>query len=224
MNKIIIQFLFFLLLLPTNILAKTLQGKVIHVADGDTITILTPQKEQIKIRLAAIDCPESGQSYGKKAKKFTSSMVYGKHVKVKPITKDRYGRTVAMVLVNSSNLSKQIIANGYGWVFRKYCKWRFCDDWLRLEETARDRGIGLWRDRNAIPPWEWRKAKRNGGSSRATNNFVNSGTGIYHGNVKSHVFHGSGCRYYNCKNCVKMFQSREEAVRAGFRPHTDCVK
>ena len=66
MNKIIIQFLFFLLLLPTNILAKTLQGKVIHVADGDTITILTPQKKQVKIRLAAIDCPESGQAYGKK--------------------------------------------------------------------------------------------------------------------------------------------------------------
>ena len=222
MNKIIIQFLFFLLLLPTNILAKTLQGKVIHVADGDTITILTPQKKQVKIRLAAIDCPESGQAYGKKAKKFTSSMVYGKHVKVKPITKDRYGRTVAMVLVNSSNLSKQIIANGYGWVFRKYCKWRFCDDWLRLEEKVRDRGIGLWRDRNAIPPWEWRKAKRNGGSNKKNN--VVGGLGIYHGNARSKSLHGYGCKYYNCKNCTVVFRSVSDAVNAGYHPHNECVK
>lgn len=144
---------------------------------------------------------------------------------MKPVTTDRYGRTVAMVLVNGANLSEQIIVNGYGWVYRKYCTWSFCDDWLRLEKNARDRGIGLWADNNPVAPWSWRKAKRSGGSSTVkSNNVVQGGSGIYHGNVKSHVFHGSGCQHYNCKNCTMVFRSKNDAMKAGYRAHKQCVK
>ena len=145
--------------------------------------------------------------------------------KVEPVTTDRYGRTVAMVLVNGANLSEQIIANGYGWVYRKYCTWSFCNDWLRLEKRARDARIGLWKDKNPVAPWEWRKAKRGGGGSTAkSSKVVQGGAGIYHGNVKSHVFHGSGCQHYNCKNCVKVFRSVNDAIGAGYRAHQQCVK
>lgn len=44
----------------------------------------------------------------------------------------------------------------------------------------------------------------------------------YHGNVTSHIFHRPGCRWYNCKNCVAVFHSREEALRAGYRPCKIC--
>ena len=219
----------FLHCLPAFTFAQPITGKVISVADGDTITILVSARNSVKVRLAAVDCPESGQAYGKQAKKFTSRMVYGKQVTIKPVTKDRYGRTVAMVYQNGANLSKEIIANGYGWVFRKYCKWAFCSDWLRLEQNARNRGIGLWRDKNAIPPWEWRKLQR--GSNQPSSRFHSTtrsqylpNSGGYHGNVRSHVFHGSGCQHYNCKNCVKVFRSKSEAVKAGYKPHRSCVK
>ena len=52
--------------------AETFQCKVVGVTDGDTITCLTDQKEQIKVRLYQIDAPESGQVYGQKAKQALS--------------------------------------------------------------------------------------------------------------------------------------------------------
>ena len=44
----------------------------------------------------------------------------------------------------------------------------------------------------------------------------------YHGNRRSKVFHKPGCRYYNCKNCTVEFETREEAIRAGYRPCKVC--
>ena len=130
-----------LLLLPSIVCSGTINGKVIKVADGDTITILTPGNEQIKIRLSAVDTPEGSQAFGKRAKQFTSRMVYKKNVQVEKETVDRYGRTVGFVYIDGANLNEQIIRNGYGWVYRKYCLWNFCNDWLKLEETARDAQI-----------------------------------------------------------------------------------
>ena len=44
----------------------------------------------------------------------------------------------------------------------------------------------------------------------------------YHGNVQSKIFHKSSCRYYNCKNCTEKFETREQAIKAGFRPCKVC--
>jgi endonuclease YncB( thermonuclease family) len=214
--------LFSTLLLPSTTLSATIQGKVIKVADGDTITILNNHNQQTKIRLYGIDTPEKSQAYGKKAKKFTASLTAGKTVKVKVYDTDRYGRSVGVVFVGGTNVNEEIIRNGYAWQYRKYCKLSFCSDWLRIEKQARDRGIGLWADNNPVAPWEYRRAKRNGSSSKSSN--VIGGSGIYHGNAKSHVFHDSGCRYYNCKNCTVVFKSANDAVRAGYRAHKQCVK
>jgi len=45
---------------------------------------------------------------------------------------------------------------------------------------------------------------------------------VYHGNVKSGVFHRPGCRHYSCKNCIAVFPSREAAMEAGYRPCRVC--
>ena len=76
----------------------------------------------------------------------------------------------------------------------------------------------MWYDNDHTPPWEWRKGKR---SAVSKENAITEGK--YHGNMKSHVFHGSGCQHYDCKNCVKGFDSIDEAVGAGYRPHKQCV-
>ena len=217
---IILSLLFIVGLIPSYAFSETITGKVVSVADGDTVTILTPQKKQVKIRLAAVDCPESGQAFGKKAKKFTSSLVYGKPVQVEKETTDRYGRTVGFVYVDDLNLSEQIIRQGYGWVYRKYCKWAFCNDWLVLEEKARNARTGLWADPHAIPPWQWRAQKRNGSSSKST---VEGGPGIYHGNVKTKVLHAYGCQHYNCKNCTSIHHSLDSAIKSGYRMHKQCM-
>jgi micrococcal nuclease len=161
MKILVILCCFFLsvLLTPVSSIAEVIHGKVVRVADGDTITVLTQERQEIKIRLAGIDTPEKRQAFGQKAKQFTSSIVAGKNVTVDGKTTDRYGRTVGMVFVNGGKISvnEQIVAEGYGWVYRQYCKYDFCYDWLKLEEKARKARMGLWADPNPTPPWEWRR-------------------------------------------------------------------
>ena len=59
-------------------------------------------------------------------------------------------------------------------------------------------------------------------ASSVTDNKNQKSKDIYHGNVKSKVFHGPGCMHYSCKNCVANFKSREEAIQAGYRPCMVC--
>ena len=147
------------------------------MADGDTITILTQNNEEKRIRLGGIDCPESSQLHGDKAKQFVASMVSERRVRIIPDGIDDYGRTVATVLINGENVNRQVIAFGHGWVFRKYCTADYCYDWLKLEETARDARVGLWSDDNPQPPWEWRTEQRSKDSGKG--GFINKVSAFY---------------------------------------------
>jgi endonuclease YncB( thermonuclease family) len=133
-------------------------GMVVGVSDGDTITVLHDGKG-VKIRLYGIDTPEKRQAFGKKAKQFTSGMVHGKTVEVEIKDTDRYGRSVALIYVDDQSLNEALVKNGLAWVYRKYCKEAFCEDWLNLEIVARYGKIGLWSEPNPIPPWEFRHGK-----------------------------------------------------------------
>jgi micrococcal nuclease len=96
---------------------------------------------------------------------------------------------------------------------------------LKLEQHARDARIGLWVDNNPTPPWEYRNQQRSGNTTTADIlNTVQGESGIYHGNVKSHVFHSSTCRDFNCKNCTVVFGSIQEAFGAGYHGHKDCIR
>ena len=115
--------LFLLILTPATCFSWP--AKVVSVADGDTINVLRDGR-QVKVRLYGIDCPEKDQDFGQEAKDFTSSMLAGrKKVRVEPITTDQYGRTVAMVFADDINLNEQIVAQGYGWMYRTYCQESF---------------------------------------------------------------------------------------------------
>ncbi|RLA19575.1 MAG: nuclease [Gammaproteobacteria bacterium] len=112
--------LFALLLFP--LLAVAQEVKVISITDGDTVKVLTQDKQQIKVRLAEIDTPERMQPYGKKAKQALSSMVFGKTVDLHTVTIDRYGRTVGHLFVGSLNVNKEMVRTGNAWVYRRYMK------------------------------------------------------------------------------------------------------
>jgi micrococcal nuclease len=111
--------------------ATEITGKVIGISDGDTITVLQ-NKTQYKIRLYGIDCPESHQDFGTKAKQFTSDLVYWKQVKVVQQDMDRYGRTVGGDLC----LNQEIIKNGFAWVYQRYCDTPICKDWFKAGTTG----------------------------------------------------------------------------------------
>ncbi|BAP30346.1 putative nuclease [Chryseobacterium sp. StRB126] len=145
------------LLFPAILFSQT-SGKVIKVSDGDTITVLLKGNTQKKLRLAEVDCPENGQAFGKNAKQFTSSQVFGKTVKFKETSTDRYGRSIAKIYYdNDKYLSKEVIKAGMGWWYFSYSK----DDSLgKLQEKAQQNKIGLWQDVHAVAPWDFRKMKR----------------------------------------------------------------
>lgn len=163
LRKLISAYLFisFLyLLLNSSAIASAISGRVVKVADGDTITNLTPEKNQIKIRLYGIDTPERKQPYCKKAGKFTSSLVAGKDLKVEVYDIDRYGRTVGVVYVDGINVNQEILRAGFAWQYRKYCGASFCPGWFKLEQEARAAKMGIWADPNPVPPWEWRRLRK----------------------------------------------------------------
>ena len=134
-------------------------GKVVKITDGDTLTLLLI-KTQYKIRLAQIDTPEKRQPYGNKAKQALSDMVFGKHIKAKIETVDRYGRYVADIYIDGKHVNAELIRAGAAWVYRKYVKDKRL---FEIEQTARKDKVGLWGlpESDRMPPWEWRKANRN---------------------------------------------------------------
>lgn len=147
--KTLVFFLF--LLLPSFVHA--LSGRVVHVADGDTITILTGSKKPVKVRLYGIDCPEKKQAYGQAARKFTAALVAGKDVYVEEMGQDRYGRTVGIV----GKLNESLLEAGLAWVYPQFCKASFCKKWKAIETDAKKTRRGLWADSNPVAPWIWRR-------------------------------------------------------------------
>jgi micrococcal nuclease len=157
MNRPQLTLVVFIIAMSLPALLFAWEGKVVSVTDGDTIKVLK-DGIQVKIRLAAIDCPEKGQPYGQAAKKFTANLVAGKSVKVWPTDTDRYGRTIAFVFVGSTDLNKELLKAGLAWHYKQYSR---DPELAKLEFEARSKKVGLWKEPDQIAPWEWRKMKRN---------------------------------------------------------------
>ncbi len=130
---------------------------MVKIADGDTLTILV-DAQQLNIRLSDIDTPERKQPFGTKAKQALSELAFGKQARVVEVTTDRYGRIVGRVFVGDIDVNRELVAEGFAWVYRKYSN---DVELLRLEAEAKQKGLGLWADPNPIPPWEWRRGRRN---------------------------------------------------------------
>lgn len=152
-----------LLFLSSVAQALTLEGRVVGVADGDTITILDNKNNQYKIRLAGIDAPEKKQPFGNVSKKSLSDLVYGKQVSVDYNKQDRYGRTVGKVIVEGIDANLEQVKSGFAWFYKKYQNEMVLDDrldYLHAQEAAEKSKIGLWVDQSPIPPWDFRKSKK----------------------------------------------------------------
>ena len=145
-----------LIFLQTLANGDVLTGKVVSVTDGDTIKILTKNKTLYKIRLNCIDAPERSQAFGKRSKANLSKLVAGRIVDVHYKKLDRYGRVLGVIFVDDRDINLRQIKDGFAWVYRRYCKRA---DYYKAEEYARDRKLGLWNDKYAIPPWEFRYRK-----------------------------------------------------------------
>jgi micrococcal nuclease len=135
-------------------------GLVVAISDGDTITLLTEDKQQLKIRLAGIDTPEKKQAFGTKARDHLASRIFKQDVEVDLRKKDQYGRYLGVIYIGGIDMNQSMIQDGYAWFYKHYAKEQPKEEALRYANAERDARLkkrGLWADPNPVPPWEFRK-------------------------------------------------------------------
>lgn len=134
-------------LLSLNLFAN----QVIKVYDGDTIKV-RQGKKAIKVRLYGIDAPESNQNFGAYCTRMLSKKIFNKQVKLKIKGKDKYKRKVAIVYLGDEDINQYMVDNGCAWAYTYYSK-----KYKQNELKAREELKGLWIDKKAQNPYEWRK-------------------------------------------------------------------
>jgi endonuclease YncB( thermonuclease family) len=147
------------LLVPScSVLAATITGTVVGITDGDTMTVLVEER-QVKVRLSEIDAPERKQPFGTRSRQALADLCHGVQAEISSTGKDRYGRVLGRVSCRGVDANAALVHDGYAWVFDRYVTDRSLS---ALQSIARGARRGLWADKSAIPPWEWRKGMRSG--------------------------------------------------------------
>lgn len=133
-------------------------GRCVSASDGDTVHILRG-RDTLDVRIQGIDCPERGQPYGRQARERTRSLLVGRKVAVKPLSRDRYGRLVAdLTSADGVDVATSLTEEGLAWWYVKYAP--TATHLNRAEAAARAARRGLWADAQPEAPWEYRRQRR----------------------------------------------------------------
>lgn len=138
--------------------SESFVGSVKKIIDGDSLLIVSDNKT-IEVRLYGIDCPEYKQPFSNVAKKMVQKKVNDREVLVQPEYYDKYERMVAIVHYGDETLNSELVRAGLAWVSPYFCRKEICSAWLQMENSARESKRGLWREKQPIPPWQWKKMK-----------------------------------------------------------------
>ena len=141
--------------------AWTLQGQVMAVVSGDTLRIRDEKKVQHTVRLAGVDAPEKFQAHGQRSLDSLRELASHKYVTVEGVGSGspRIGR----VRVEGRDLSLEQLQLGAVWYDKSRAQVLSEADrqaYAAAQEDARQRRTGLWRDKQPIPPWEYRAGRR----------------------------------------------------------------
>lgn len=153
-----------LTLLPALAIGKDLRARVVGVSDGDTVTVLDASNKQYKVRLAGIDAPEKVQPYGQASKQALAKEIFNQQVNIEWSKIDRYGRLVGKIFKEGYDENLAQVRRGMAWHYKAYQREQSSTDrseYDKAEQVARSEGIGLWQDSSPIPPWEYRRMKKN---------------------------------------------------------------
>jgi endonuclease YncB( thermonuclease family) len=152
-------FIMIILLSSIQLFATEFSARVIRVVDGDSVNVLRlPERVELKLRLYGIDAPEWKQAYGKESKDALNGLLgTNREIFVKVLDKDRYGRLICNLHLNSEDIpvNEWMVSKGNAWHYVKYAQ----DDinLQQAEKNARKNKLGLWSLETPIPPWEFRK-------------------------------------------------------------------
>ncbi len=141
---------------------------VIAVSDGDTLTARCGAAHapvQIKVRIAAIDAPESRQAFGPQSRKNLAQLCLRQRARIQLLEKDRYGRNVANVRCGNAStrtspsegadVAAAQVSAGLAWVYTAYA--RKHPHLPPLQRQARASKVGLWSQSRPLAPWSYRQ-------------------------------------------------------------------
>jgi endonuclease YncB( thermonuclease family) len=142
----------------TTPIDAALTGQAVNITDGDTFTLRYSSLEEERVRLHGIDAPERNQPHGPAAGAELARLIEGREVRVELVDRDNYGRLVARVWIGDIDINLALVEAGHAWWYEYYAQDR--RDLELAEEAARRAQLGLWAQRNPVPPWEWRRNRR----------------------------------------------------------------
>ena len=150
-----LMFVFAGLLASINALPKeVLSGKIVTVIDGNTVELVAEDNETYKIKLHGIDCPQLGQDYGEKAKRYLEKMLLDKPVSVEMKGKDRWGTRLGVIIIDGElDPRYELLKEGLAWTAEVNPN----PELEGIREKAKEKGKGLWKDNNPTPPWVFRR-------------------------------------------------------------------
>ncbi|MBE6365997.1 MAG: hypothetical protein E7053_09690 [Lentisphaerae bacterium] len=140
---------------------QILNGQVIEIYDGDTLTLLVSDggtEKRYKVRFYGIDAPEADQEYGIASRDALRGKILGENVRVEVISVDRYGRSVGKVMLGGRYINLEMVFEGNAWYYADYASGE--RDLENAQNSARRLRQGLWQKHNPLPPWEYRREKR----------------------------------------------------------------
>lgn len=149
----------FLLLYAMPATAAQLQGRVVHVIDGDGLIVLVGEK-RVNVRIQDIDAPETGQPYGIASRQSLIAICGGEVATLQPSGKDRDGWTLGRVSCNGTDAGAEQVRRGMAWTFERYAP--AGSPLYAVQAEARAARRGLWAQQKPVPPWEWRERKKQG--------------------------------------------------------------
>jgi micrococcal nuclease len=129
---------------------RSVVASVQRLADGDTVTAVTPNQTKLRIRLLGIDAPEiehgskPGQPFGKEARELLGHLIGGKVVRVEAFGADRYHRVLAVIWDGPVNINLAMVARGYAEVYRGARCQAYCLELEQAEAKARRQRLGIW--------------------------------------------------------------------------------
>lgn len=144
--------------------ADLLTGRVVAVADGDTVTLRDQTGRQHRIRLQGIDAPENDQSHGNASKEALTQWVLNRDVEVEHHQRDNYRRILGKILLDGEDINLKMVREGMAWHYKRYqADQRWDDRWRYAwaQWRAQSEGKGLWAEPDPMPPWEYRRQERN---------------------------------------------------------------
>ncbi len=151
---------------PSCASSRTVEGEVTRVIDGDTVTLTTREGTKLRVRLYGIDAPEvrhekiAGQPFGNEARSALKALVLGRGVTVEIVDIDAHRRMVGIVHRSGMDINLEMVRSGYAWAYRRYLSAPYASRYLDAEREARGKRLGLWKDANPDPPWEFKRRNR----------------------------------------------------------------